>query len=943
MMNFLSFSVGIPYCIALQCSPLGSEKKKAEARKRMFEEASLTGSVGLFIEKMQQERRTEEDRSLLAKKDGWFREKGSLRGEIPPDLWRGNLRLLQFDENGVPYPLNEELPDEGLEIAYALEGPDDCMLYLSWLPAGDLDALAVSHRGVDAVAQESGPHFKGKRVLFLSLPRIAFCPFREENILSSVPVNDITNLWGVFSSREWFFRTQEVAFKISEKRLKSGDDGFSLAIDFGTSASTVALVKHNPRTDDDKSGVHIFEGLASWRHNTVVPDYSRNKTEFEIDWDSVRWESKSRLLKKFPVVPEIVRRSRWPVDGTPGGVVPALLYTLPNTSSLDGQCIIGDEAAVALSGGGTITPDHQSVHFESFVFSPKCLVSPKSADTTEGEKHVEAYLRTLFDMVAARLAFPSCSGEKTVSGYLKKVSCSFPVSWLSRQRDFLHDRLLKALESSSLRWFLPRGGAREVLAGAISLDEASAAFMGFLSRRFGKIDPREIMDLLGPFDYRNRSPESRNILVMDFGEGTTDVVWLKLAPVESSEAKVVSKIKRHFALNQGGLEVTRQIAEVLKDIAFEYNVKRGMDRSDAKYWLRTNLNESEIEESFMKGKSKTVARFRREKTALYFDKCEEIKKLLSSKDQVEIDWHSLLDETPLEAPDECFFSASRLVSIVERIFKPIFARVSSWAEEEGRLDVVLVSGRASALKGLREELEKSIPADRAPLKNDFIWPADYGFGRGGESGELDAKTVVATGLAHNVQRQIGFSRNFIECEPLDEMKRSRSIGILESDEANRWLPMFRSDLDLLVTSDFGRIEHGEELSVPIEEPNYLSEGAGLYLGMNFAGKKGADGAVVDRPQAFARIAIDNKSRKEYRKLRIFLKQLSATEVCLSRAEMEMPDGSVETTNETYYEEKPIFRLNISDVDIVMKPFFDNDDMRNSGKIHLDAREPIDRD
>jgi hypothetical protein len=74
--------------------------------------------------------------------------------------------------------------------------------------------------------------------------------------------------------------------------------------------------------------------------------------------------------------------------------------------------------------------------------------------------------------------------------------------------------------------------------------------------------------------------------------------------------------------------------------------------------------------------------------------------------------------------------------------------------------------------------------------------------------------------------------------------------------------------------------------------------------MNFAGKKGADGAVVDRPQAFARIAIDNKSRKEYRKLRIFLKQLSATEVCLSRAEMEMPDGSVETTNE------PIMKKNL---------------------------------
>lgn len=948
MMQFVTFSADVPCCVALHCVPTPDEPKKAQSRKRLYEEASSSGMVGLYIERMPLSSEKEVGKdvplSLTRKggKRGWSVSKAPLRGMIDPDVWRGNLRLLSFDEKGTLRTLSEDASDDGLELAYSLEGADDCFLYLSWRPAQDAAALVLSHRGTESVAREIASSFKGEKVLFLSLPRIAFCPCDENRFLSSEPKDDVSNLWGAFASREWYFRTHEMVFEVSRKSLYAGDDGFSLALDFGTSSSAVALVKHKPRQDE--SVVHIFEGLASWRHTTVVPDYSRYKTEREIVWNGERWgNDKNRISRKFPVVPENVRRSRWPLENAAGGIVPSLLYRLHEASSLDGPFIVGEEAVVALSNAGKKMPDHVQVRLDGFVFSPKSLVSSKSGEAEMPEsEHVTAYLRTLFDMTASRLAAPTCQDERT-TGFLKKLSCSFPVSWLSGQRRFFESCLVRALQSSDLRWFLPKSGAGEALAGGISLDEASAAFMGFLSRRFGNMDPKMILELLGPFDHRERKPEGRNVLVIDFGEGTTDVVWLRLALDEESDARVVSKVMRHFALNQGGLEVTRQIAETLKAIAFEFNVERGMDRKTVAYWLRTNLKEEGIEERYLEGGGKTLAQFRREKTTLYFERSEAIKKALSSQDEAEIDWKELLDETPLAVPDETVFTASRLVSIVERIFTPIFSRVRLWTKEEGRLDVVLVSGRASALRGLRVELEKSIPVERAPLRNDFIWPAEYSFERTEEFAERDAKTVVVAGLAHNVHRQIGFTRNFIECEPLDELKRSRSIGLLVCDEANRPLPDFRNDVELLVRSDFSAINPGEELPVPVVETNSESLGQGMYLGINFAGKKGPDGTEVDRPQPFARITLNNRGRRKYRKLRIFLKQLSATELCLSRAEIELSDGSSEYTDGVFPEEKPLYKMSLCDVDIVMKPVFDNDDMRNSGKIHLDGREPIDCD
>jgi len=952
MMHFVSFSADVPCCVALLCSPVSTERKKLEGRRRMYEEVSASGKVDLYIERMPSspgKKKEEGGKHPVKAERGWEKWNSaevSLRDDIPPELWRDNLRLLHFDEKGVLRSVSGDASEDDLELAFALEGADDCLLYMSWRPAPEVAALVFSYRSVDAVAGEIGDSFKGKSVLFLCLPRIAFSPNNKNRLLSAEPKDDISNLWGMLSSREWFFRAREVAFEVSRKKLDAGTDGFSLSLDFGTSSSTAALVKHHQ--GQDELGAHIFEGLASWRHNTVVPDYSRNKTDREIVWDAERWENEnSRISRKFAVVPEIVRRSRWPLEKSSGGIVPSLLYRLRDASPLDSTYVIGDEAEAALMDAGKATGEHAQVRLDGFVFSPKSLVSSKtagmSADTGLQEGvHVTAYLRSLFDMVAVRLASPSCPAEET-TGYLKKVSCSFPVSWLYGQRQFFESCLQHALESSFLRWFLAKGGAKEALAGGISLDEASASFMGFLSRRFGNMDPKEILELLGPFDYRERRPEGRNVLVIDFGEGTTDVVWLHLAPSEGSGARVVSKVKRHFALNQGGLEVTRQIAQTLKTIAFEFNVARGMDRVAAKRWLRTNLKEDGIEERFLDGQKKKVAQFRREKATLYFERSEVIKKGLSSRDEVDIDWKSLLAETQLATPDESVFTASRLVTIVGRIFKPIFSRVRLWTEEEGRLDVVLVSGRASALRGLREELEKSIPPQMAPLKNDFIWPAEYSFEKTEDNAERDAKTVVVAGLAHNVYRQIGFTRDFIECEPLDELKRSRSIGILEADELNRWLPGFRTDMELLVRSDFSRINPGEELPIPIVETNYMSEGAGLYLGINFAGKKGSDGIDVDRPQPFARIVLNNRNRKVYKDLQIFLKQLSATELCLSRAVIEMPDGSIEETDNSFPEEKPLYKLNICDVDIVMKPFFDTDDMRNSGKIHLEGGEPIDRD
>ena len=155
----------------------------------------------------------------------------------------------------------------------------------------------------------------------------------------------------------------------------------------------------------------------------------------------------------------------------------------------------------------------------------------------------------------------------------------------------------------------------------------------------------------------------------------------------------------------------------------------------------------------------------------------------------------------------------------------MFERIAAWSRAKPELDLILVSGRSSALLGLRELLEESIPREKAPVKNDFIWPLEYSFDDRPEDSakgyletpageqdlqknmrmEMEAKTVVAEGLLENARKSITFQGNYIRCNPLDTMRRSRCIGILATDDVDRWLPRFRNDFNLLVEADYGSI------------------------------------------------------------------------------------------------------------------------------------------
>lgn len=320
----------------------------------------------------------------------------------------------------------------------------------------------------------------------------------------------------------------------------------------------------------------------------------------------------------------------------------------------------------------------------------------------------------------------------------------------------------------------------------------------------------------------------------------------------------------------------------------------------------------------------------------------------------------MLSGTPLKAPgdSESLLTQDQLKDIVKKVFRPVFERIAAWTRAKPELDLILVSGRSSALLGLRELLEESIPREKAPVKNDFIWPLEYSFDDrpadsakgylGTPSGEedfqkntrmeMEAKTVVAEGLLENARKSITFQGNYIRCNPLDTMRRSRCIGILATDDGDRWLPRFRNDFNLLVEADYGNINPEEELPTYVEETNFTSEGKGLYLGINFAGKGNAD--IIDRPQVFARILLKNAGGTPYKSLKMFFRQKSATELCFNRALLTKENGDTVESVSTHQEGN---RLTVENVTAEIRFFSDEKDFRNSGKIHIDGSHPIDRD
>ena len=947
---FVSVQGRSPKRFALRCECCTSSERKSKTAQSFFETSQRSKNVFAYV------------LNGAPGPDCWRRSGTplSLASILPKELWEKCLYELSIDREGQCLEYSQVPADDlPLRLGYSLSDAKECTLFLEWRPETNDCPLLLSPQSVSskntAFIKEIGQFYKGQKVLLLSLPRLAFLPYHPGWEPSAKPVDSFSNLGGLLRSREWHFRPPQIAFHVSETDVRK-EDGFLMALDFGTSASILSIVNYNENPDEPQD--LFLRDLCPWEHETLVPDLSNMKSGREASWEVIRWEEGNDSTEKMPLhLPPDMLRNRLPLPRRGIPWVPSLFCKVKDYEGQD-KIVIGDEALLILEASRH-TASEGVLH--TFVFSPKKSLGLN--DGPQSDEDIENYLFALFEMAAHRLSILDGYG-KGVRGPLKSLSWSYPVVWMRHQVKKYEECLKKALDRSTLRNYIANRRPEAVLQkNRYSLDEASAAFVGFLARRFNKMPPVDILSLMGPYRTENGKDNrmERNVLVLDFGAGTTDIVWLTLEHDAEMGPIVESNIQLYFALDQGGLEITRCIAQILKDRIREHNVSRGMSQEQVSRWLRTNLNDPRIEETFLDGEHKQIlSRYRRSKISEFFDIAEAAKRHLGENPSFAIDWPPLLSGTPLEAPgdNESLLTQEQLKDIVKKVFRPVFERIAAWSRDKPELDLILVSGRSSALLGLRELLEESIPREKAPIRNDFIWPLEYSFDDRPENCttgclealakeldlqknsrmELEAKTVVAEGLLENARKSITFQGNYIHCNPLDTMRRSRCIGILATDDGDRWLPRFRNDFNLLVEADYGSINPDEELPTCIEETNFTSEGKGLYLGINFAGKGSAD--IIDRPQVFARILLENAGGASYRSLELFFRQRSATELCFNRAVLTKENGDTVESVPTHQEGN---RLTVENITAEIRFFSDEKDFRNSGKIHIDGSHPIDRD
>ena len=519
-----------------------------------------------------------------------------------------------------------------------------------------------------------------------------------------------------------------------------------------------------------------------------------------------------------------------------------------------------------------------------FLFGPKSLVGDDfRADHAfhrfRDTHPIELYLRELFDQAVFRCAWDDQLGVR-LYGPLKKVTFSHPVTWTKDQRATFMRHLTSALERSAMSELLPAGGAANLVREEHALDEATSAFMGFVLERYSGLDGDDLVRMIQPFDPapndRIGYPKKAQILVFDCGEGTTDVVWLEVVDPGGNQA-VESTALRHFAMDHAGLEVTRKLAELLKELLVQRN-------PSLKELLRTNLHEPGIDKRLLpQGDGHTVEAHRRRLTLLLFGLAEEAKIRLTSGATYR-PWTNLatarnfVSGARVEIPSTAAIRPELLVKIVREVFAPAVDQLRGWfSENVPKLDMVLLSGRSCQLPELTKIILDAIPSEKQPYAIDFVDPRHIRLddsGDGCPAGEK-SKTVVCTGLILNHWNRERMHGKPIRCKPIDERRRTRAIGVMAGSMANVPLPHFSSD-DLLVQPDNEPITPNKPLA-PVRVTN--PESSGFFVGINFGGK-GARGRRVDPVRALCRMDIQGGVPGMFDELQFYFAQTSASQIRL---------------------------------------------------------------
>lgn len=893
------------------------------------------------------------------------------------------------------------------EARIAFRNYDDVGLLISWplnREAQEYTCLTLLTAG-----QERRPHPKE---LVVSIPEFRIIGMAEPRDKGKTPIqtrlNLVTRLWQAWFRARWICRLKhDTALEIHDDRPDTRRSAV-VCIDFGTITTAAGYVPE-VATEVTLSEHAPIRDLHPWSHIIGVPEYEQpirpvlrpgQNQEIRVTWHRGETWSGNQSITYAHLIPEFYTGQRAaiaPEQARESGTIPSLLLS-PRAdgdadSTLSAQpvsapesavrsSVIGHEAANLLSKPGPYQYEPQ--------YAPKLAIGKTEKQETQS---VVQFLREYFDQLHYKLLRDGVAFHQ-----VQRICYSYPVAWVKHQRDTLKQCLEEALRHSYFQGRLLPESERPVdpFHEAFSLEEASAAFLGFVVYRMGGLEGQKLVLAYQPFEpvpqRAKEYPKVCWVLVADSGGGTTDVALLQVEDKGEEGSPVQSYVRHYFGMPKAGLEVTRKIAEQLKGMLLVAAQKAGcQDLSRVEKLLRTNLEDENIEErgTLLSTRDEhtnqplTEQEFRKRKIKAFYAVAEELKLEMSKQYRTpgsgdrnvnpniskSVNWErdpylleKIFDEPDKsrikkylrehEKDEEFRITMRGFMNTIEQVYKPVVEQIRRWFNSEQlrkelrdrRLDLLILAGRSSMLPGLHELILEAIPEEHRPYlfdqvtsENLFFYPPREGLFQGEAM-----KTLVQHGLLLLYKNHILPRTRALTCNPPDSTRRDLAIGILRQDpKTAKPAPEFHPECNLLVEADGSVVDSNQDLVY--EETNDTC--TGFFIGFNFTSTNANKSISYDPPLPFLRVRIHGGESGAFRKLRFNFRQRSTSDIYLHSVQLFHRDSGP-TDFKTEAQSPPASmregqKLEVPyssepqkrPLTIFVEPYSFHEDFRETGRIH----------
>jgi hypothetical protein len=783
-----------------------------------------------------------------------------------------------------------------------------------------------------------------------------------------------------------------------------------VCIDFGTSTTAASYVPEVVATEATLSEHAPIRDLYPWSHIIGVPEYDQlmrpvlrpgQNQEIRVTWHRGETWPGNQPITYAHLIPEFYTGERAPIAANQARdrTIPSLLLSPRSNGDVDSAPY--DQAATAPESAArsdVIGREAENLLFDwankpggygyEPQYAPKLAIGRTEKQATQS---VVQFLREYFDQLHYKLLRDGVALHQ-----VQRICYSYPVAWVKHQRDALKQCLEEALKHSYFQGRLLPESERSVdpFHEAFSLEEASAAFLGFVVYRMRGLEGQKLVLAYQPFEpmpQRAREyPKVCWVLVVDSGGGTTDVALLQVKDTGEEGSAVQSYVRHYFGMPKAGLEVTRRIAEQLKGMLLVAAQKAGVqDISRVEKLLRTNLEDESIEDqgTLLSIKDEhtnqplTELEFRKRKIKAFYAVAEKLKLEMSKQHhahgggdrqanpdvQMPVNWKSdpylferIFDEPDRERIRRCLeherdkfcITMSGFMKTIEEVYRPVAEQIRRWfnskalREELGdrRLDLLILAGRSSMLPGLRDVILGAIPEEHRPYLFDQITSENLFFyppGDGLFQGEA-MKTLVQHGLLLLYKNRILPRTRALTCNPPDSTRRDLAIGILRQDPRTaKPAAEFHPECNLLVEADGSTVDPNQDLVY--EETNDTC--TGFFIGFNFTSTNANKSVSYDPPLPFLRVRIHGAERGAFRKLRFNFRQRSTSDIYLHSVQL-FDNDSGPPSYETPPQSPPASmregqKLEVPyssepqkrSLTISVEPYPFHEDFRQTGRIH----------